>query len=225
MSTSTERMEPSDHAEPSAHTRVRYAARGHYDAETIHSILDEAMFAHVGLIDRDRPVVIPMLHVRINDSLILHGSPATRFFRHLKTGPTICVTATLLDGLVLARSAFHHSLNYRSVVVFGEPAPIKDLEEKRAALDLLTDKLVPGRRSGLRPMTEKEVRGTSVLALPISEASAKVRSGPPVDEEDDYALPIWAGVVPAGIRYGAPVPDPRLHPDATTPEHLGFFTG
>ena len=129
MSTSAEHSEPSDHTEPSVHTRVRYAARGHYDVETIHSILDEAMFAHVGLIDRDRPVVIPMLHVRIDDSLILHGSPATRFFRLLKTGPTVCVTATLFDGLVLARSAFHHSLNYRSAVVFGQPVPITDLDQ------------------------------------------------------------------------------------------------
>ena len=141
----------------------------------------------------------------------------------MKNAPVVCVTTTILHGLVLARSAFHHSANYRSVVLFGRPGQITDLVAKRTALDALVDKTAPGRRPHLRPMTDKEVQGTALIAIPIDEASAKVRTGPPVDDEDDYALAIWAGVVPVSLHYGDPVPDPLLHPDATAPAVAGFF--
>jgi nitroimidazol reductase NimA-like FMN-containing flavoprotein (pyridoxamine 5'-phosphate oxidase superfamily) len=187
-------------------------------------VLDETALCHVGLIDRDRPIVVPTLHVRVGDVVYLHGSPATRLFRSMKAGAMVCLTATILDGWVLARSAFHHSANYRSVVVFGQVEVVTDIERRRAALDALTDRIAPGRRETLRPMTDKEVRGTAVVSIPIVEASAKVRTGPPVDDEADYSLPIWAGVVPVTTSYGAPVPDPLLHPAANLPDHLGFFT-
>lgn len=206
------------------HTTLRRSDRGSYDLEAIHRVLDEAQLCHVGLIDCDRPVVVPTLHVRVDDVVYLHGSPATRLFRRMKAGVDVCLTATILDGWVLARSAFHHSANYRSVVMFGHPDPVVDLDTKRTALDALTDRIAPGRRPTLRPMTDKEVRGTAVMAIPITEASAKARTGPPVDDDADYELPIWAGVVPVSTSYGAPVPDPRLHPAATLPDHLGFFT-
>lgn len=204
--------------EPTTHTAVRRHDRASYDAELIHSILDEAAICHVGLVDQGRPVVIPMLHVRMGDDLILHGAHTTRSFRAMKGGDTVCVTATIMDGLVLARSAFHHSVNYRSVVVFGNPRPVTDPDVKRSALDALTDKVTPGRRPTLRPMTAKELRSTAVVAVPIEEASAKVRTGPPVDDEADYGLPIWAGVVPVRLAYGHPIPDPATSVDV--PDHL-----
>ncbi len=204
-------------------TTVRREERSSFDRNEIYAVLDEALYCNVGFVDGDRPVVIPTLHARIGDDLLLHGSPATRLFRLLKKGPEICVSVTLMDGLVLARSAFNHSANYRSVVVFGKTTALTKLDERREALDAFTDKLVPGRRASLREMTDKEVRATAVMSLPISEASAKIRSGPPVDEDEDYELPIWAGVIPMGTVYGDPVPDPRLHPDATEPDHLVFF--
>lgn len=206
------------------HTTLRRSDRGSYDLETIRHVLDEAPLCHIGLIDRDRPIVIPTLHVRVGDLVYLHGSPATRLFRAMKAGAMVCLTATILDGWVLARSAFHHSANYRSVMVFGHAEAVTDIERKRAALDALTDRIAPGRGETLRPMTDKEVGGTAVVSIPIVEASAKVRTGPPVDDDADYRLPIWAGVVPVTTSYGAPVADPRLHPDATLPDHLGFFS-
>lgn len=208
---------------PSDRTTVRREERSSYDPAEIRAILDEALYCHVGFVDAGKPVVIPMLHARIGDHLYLHGSPATRLFRILKNGPEICLTVTLLDGLVLARSAFDHSANYRSVVVFGVPEVVVDLDERATALDAFTDKLVPGRQPSLRPMTEKEVRATVVVRLPLSEASAKIRTGPPIDDEDDYALPIWAGVIPIGQTYGPPIPDPRNLAGVTEPDHLGFF--
>jgi nitroimidazol reductase NimA-like FMN-containing flavoprotein (pyridoxamine 5'-phosphate oxidase superfamily) len=208
---------------PSERTEVRYAARGVYDRRVIDAILDEALVCHVGFVDHGSPVVIPTLFVRRGDEMLLHGSPATRMLRIFKRGPEVSVSVTQVDGLVLARSAFHHSANYRSVVVFGRTEPILDLAERRVALDAFVDKVAPGRRPHLRPMTDKEVRGTSVVRLPLDEASAKVRTGPPVDEEADYELPIWAGVIPVTTRFGAPEPDPRQHPDAVTPAHLEAF--
>ncbi len=210
----------SDPARPSDRTRVRRDDRARYDRELIVEILDEAAFCHVGFVDQGRPVVIPMLHARLDDRLLLHGSPATRLFRLLKHGPEICVTATLLDGLVLARSAFHHSANYRSVVVFGRPEPVTDLDERRRALDALTDRLVPGRRPALRPMTDKEVRATAMVSLPIVEASAKVRTGPPIDDEEDHDWPVWSGVLPITTTYGEPIPDRHTAGDAPLPDHV-----
>lgn len=208
---------------PTANTAVRREERASYDRADIYSILDEALYCSIAFEDGGRPVVIPTLHARIGDALYLHGSPATRLFRVLKQGPQVCVSVTLMDGLVLARSAFNHSANYRSVVLFGVTEPITDLSERRQVLDAFTDKLVPGRRPHLRPMSDKEVRATAVMRLPIDEAAAKIRRGPPLDDEPDYELPIWAGVIPIVTSYGAPIPDPIQHPDATEPEHLGFF--
>lgn len=209
---------------PTDHTTVRYAARASYDRETAYRIIDESTVGHVGFNDGGRTVVIPMLVARIDDRLYLHGSPATRLMRLAKTGLEVCVTMTILDGLVLARSAFHHSVNYRSVVVFGVTEPIIDLEERRTVLDAYVDRLLPGRRPHLRGMTDKEVRGTAIAAVPIEEASVKMRTGGPVDEDDDYALPIWAGVLPAIRGYGQPEPDPRNHPSVETPDHVREMT-
>jgi uncharacterized protein len=208
---------------PSPRTEVRREERAAYDRTTIDAILDEAILCHVGFLRDGAPVVFPMLHARVGDDLLLHASPASSFARALRVDPRVSVTVTILDGLVLARSAFNHSANYRSVVLFGSARKVADLTERAAALDAFTDKLVPGRRPHLRPMTEKEVRATAVYSLPLAEASAKIRSGPPVDEDEDYALPIWAGVIPVVTSYGAPVPDPRNLPGATVPEHLGFL--
>lgn len=199
---------------------MRYTARGSFDRDLAYAIIDEAVVAHVGLVDEGHPVVIPMLHARLDDRLYLHGSPATRLMRRLKAGVEVCVTLTLLDGLVLARSAFHHSANYRSVVLFGEAAAVSGIDERRAVLDAYVDRLLPNRRSQLRPMTDKEVRGTAICSIPIHEGSVKVRSGGPVDEPEDYALPIWAGVLPARKGYGPPVPDPRNDPALQVPDHV-----
>lgn len=206
------------------HTEIRYTARASYDRDLAYSIIDEATLAHVGLIDRGRPVVIPMLHARIDDRLYLHGSPATRLFRTTKQGLDVCVTITLIDGLVLARSAFHHSANYRSVVLFGRSDPVASVEERRRILDAYVDKIVPGRRPHLRAMSDKEVRGTAMFSLPIEEASVKVRHGGPVDEPEDYDLPIWAGVLPTSSGYAPPIADPRNEPGLVVPEHVVEMT-
>ena len=201
-------------------TKVRYAARGSYDRDLAYSIIDEATVAHVGLIDDGRPVVIPMLHARLGDRLYLHGSPATRLMRRTKPGVDICVTITLIDSLVLARSAFHHSANYRSVVLFGETVPVSSVDDRRRILDAYVDKIVPGRRPHLRPMTNEDVRGTAMISIPIDEASVKVRDGGPVDDEEDYALSIWAGVMPIKSGYETPIADPRNLPNLEIPDHV-----
>lgn len=200
-------MEP-----PSERTRVRRAAeRAEYDPGRINAILDEALICHVGIVSAEGyPVVIPTIHARHEDTLYLHGSPASRLLRSMKSGADICVTVTLIDGLVVARSAFHNSMNYRSVVVFGTPRIVEERAEKLAALELLTDQLIEGRWAESRPVLEKEIKGTLVVALPLGEASAKVRTGGPIDEEDDYNFPIWAGVVPLQLAAGDPIDDWRL---------------
>lgn len=205
---------------PTARTTVRRDDRAVYDRRAIYDILDEAYFAHVGFVSEGSPVVIPMLHARIDDALYLHGGPASRIMRTLKHGTEICVTVTLLDGLVLARSAFHHSANYRSVVAFGRPTVVADLDQRRTVLDAYTDKLVPDRRPHLRQMTDKEVRGTVVLAMPLDEASAKVRVGGPVDDEEDMDLDIWAGVIPLSLAAGDPIDDPLMRPGIPRPDHV-----
>lgn len=187
----------------------------------MHAILDAAFVAHVGLVAADgRPMVIPMLYARQDETLIVHGSPATRLLRALGKGVDVCLTVTLVDGLVLARSAFHHSANYRSAVVLGRAEPMEDVAEKTAALEFLTARIAPDRVPMLRAMTRKEAIGTSVLRIPIVEASAKVRTGGPVDEEEDYALPIWAGVVPMTTVYGPPIADERNLPGVVVPDHV-----
>jgi uncharacterized protein len=205
---------------PTDRTRVRRVPqRGQYDRETVESILDETLISHVGFVHDGHPVVIPTLHARLGDHLYLHGSAAGRMLRTLEKGVPVCATATLVDGLVLARSAFHHSVNYRSVVVFGE-ARLVEPEERVKALELFTEKLVPGRWPEVRPPTRQELKGTKVLHLPLGEASAKVRTGPPIDEDEDYDLPVWAGVLPLRTVADPPEPDPRLDPAVETPAHV-----
>ena len=203
-------------AAPSARTRVRRVpARADYDRATIDAILDEALVAHLGFAVDGQPYVIPTLHARAGDVVYVHGSAASRLVRTLTdpAHPTpACLTVTLLDGLVLARSAFHHSMNYRSVVVLGQARLVEGDAERRAALRAFTERLVPGRWDEVRPPNRQELKATQVLALTLDEASAKLRRGGPVDDEDDHALDVWAGVLPLALERGAPEPDARLRP-------------
>ncbi len=211
-------------AAPTSRTEVRrLPERGSYDRDLIDSILDEALICHVGFVHEGAPVVIPTIHARLGDTLYFHGSPASRMLRGMRSGDEICVNVTLVDGLVLARAAFHNSLNYRSVVIFGSPRIVDDADEKWAALEAVTDHVVPGRWADSRPMTEKEFKGTLVAALPISEASAKVRTGGPKDDDADYDLPIWAGVVPLALVPGEPATDPESRIDAAVPQYVAEY--
>lgn len=185
-------------------------ARGAYERDTIEAILDEALIAHVGFAVEGEPYVIPTLQARIGEHVYFHGSSASRTVRALAAGAQMCLTVTLLDGLVLARSAVHHSVNYRSVIVFGQAKAIEDEAEKMAAIEAFTERLVPGRWEEARPPTAKELKAIQVLSLPLDEASAKLRTGPPLDDEEDYALDTWAGVIPLQTVTGTPVPDARL---------------
>jgi nitroimidazol reductase NimA-like FMN-containing flavoprotein (pyridoxamine 5'-phosphate oxidase superfamily) len=185
-------------------------ARADYDRETIDAILDEALVAHVGFAGEGQPYVIPTLHARVGDRVYFHGSSASRTVRTLAAGARVCMTVTLLDGLVLARSAVHHSVNYRSVVVLGQATPIEAPSERMAAIEAFTERLIPGRWGEVRPPTTKELKAIQVFALPLDEASAKVRRGPPLDDEEDYRLDVWAGVIPLETLAGAPAPDSRL---------------
>jgi nitroimidazol reductase NimA-like FMN-containing flavoprotein (pyridoxamine 5'-phosphate oxidase superfamily) len=196
----------------------RLPKRAAYDRETINAILDEAKICHVGFVVDGSPVVIPTIHWRHEDTLYFHGSAASRMLRSLRDGVDACVTVTLLDGLVLARSAFHHSMNYRSVVVMGKAREVTDREERLAALEALVEHIVPGRSGAVRPPNEVELKQTLVLALPIAEASAKIRAAGVSDEEEDYALPFWAGVVPLRLQALAPEPDEGV--TAEVPEHV-----
>ncbi len=203
----------------------RLPARASYDRALIHAILDEAPVCHVGFVVDGRPFVIPTLHVRVGDRLYMHGSPGSRMLKAMAGGVEVCVNVTLVDGLVLARSAFHHSMNYRSVVVFGVAQAVDDPEEKTRVLHALSEHLVPGRWRDVRGPAPGELKATSVLSLPIDEASAKVRTGPPLDDEEDYALPAWAGVVPLSLRAGDPVPCPRLAPGIEVPAYARSYPG
>lgn len=185
----------------------RLANRVSHDLETIHAILDEALVCHIGATVRGRPWVQPTLHWRIGGELFVHGHAGNALYAALAEGADACLTATLLDGLVLARSAFHHSVNFRSVAVFGTCRAVTDPTEKNTALEAMMDKLAAGRWAEVRPPSASELKATSVLALPITEASAKVRVGPPKDDAEDMALPVWAGVVPLRLERGAPVED------------------
>ena len=198
----------------------RLPARGEYERESVYRILDEGFICHVGFVVEGQPFVIPTGYARRGEVLYIHGSQASRMLRALKAGIDVCVTVTIVDGLVMARSAFHHSMNYRSVVVFGRAFAVEEQNEKLEALRALTEHLAPGRWDETRQPTESEMRATLVLALALEEASAKVRTGPPVDDEEDYALPVWAGVVPLGVVAGEPLPDPRLPPGVEPPPHV-----
>ena len=211
---------------PTDRTTVRrLPARGSYDRALIHSILDEAPVCHVGFVVDGRPFVIPTLHVRVGDRLYMHGSPGSRMLKAMAGGVEVCVNVTVVDGLVLARSAFHHSMNYRSVVVLGTAQAVDDPDEKTRVLHALSEHLVPGRWRDVRGPAPGELKATSVLSLPIDEASAKVRTGPPVDDEEDYALPAWAGVVPLSLKAGEPVPCPRLSPGIELPSYARSYPG
>jgi hypothetical protein len=203
----------------------RLPARGSHDRELIHSILDQGLVCHVGFVVDGRPFVIPTLHVRLGDRLYFHGSPGSRMLKAMAAGVEVCVTVTIIDGLVLARSAFHHSINYRSATVFGTARLVDDPEEKTRALHALTEHLVAGRWTDIRTPSAGELKATTVLSLPIDEASAKVRTGPPVDDEEDHALPCWAGVVPLAMTAAAPVPCPRLAPEVEPPPYARSYRG
>jgi len=200
-------------------TLKRLPKRGEYDHAAVHRILDEAFICHVGFVVDGKPVVIPTSYARIGATLYIHGSAASRMLRSLEEGIDVCVTVTLIDGLVLARSAFHHSINYRSVVIFGAANVVDDPDEKIKALHAFTDQVVPGRWEEVRWPTESELRATLVLKLPLVEVSAKVRTGPPIDDEEDYELSVWAGVVPLSIAAGPPIGDDRLPADIEVPEY------
>lgn len=200
-------------------TLKRLPARGFYDHELVFSILDEGFICHVGFAVEGRPVVIPTGYARVGEKLYVHGSQASRMLRTLKNGVDACVTVTLVDGLVLARSAFHHSINYRSVVIFGQAQVVNVPEEKLAALVTFSEHVIRGRWDDVREPTEQELKATTVLSLELSEVSAKVRTGPPLDDEEDYQLPIWAGVIPLRLVAGEPIPDPRLPVGIAAPEY------
>lgn len=195
---------------------IRNPKRGHYDTETLYRILDSRYLCHVGIVHEGYPVVIPMLYGRKDDRLYIHGSSASRLMKGMRSGIDICVEVTRVDGLVLARSAYHHSMNYASAVVFGKATIIEDETKKIEALKVISDHLLPGRWEEVRGPNELELRATMVLSLPISEASAKIRTGDPGDEPEDYELDIWAGVLPVSEVYGKPVPDALLRPDIPT---------
>lgn len=206
---------------PSRRTRVvRLPKRGKYDLATISSILDEAFICHVGFVVEGQPYVIPTAYGRVGDDLYIHGSAASRMLREMAKEVDVCVTVTIVDGLVLARSAFHHSINYRSVVILGRATLVTETEEKDRALEAITEHIVHDRWPDIRWPNELELKATSVLKLPINEASAKVRTGPPIDDEEDYAMDVWAGVLPLSLTYGEPIADDRLPSDIAIPDHV-----
>lgn len=207
--------------QPTQRTAVRrLRERGRYDRETVHAILDEGFVCHVGFVDGDQPYVLPTLYARVGETLYLHGASGGRMLRALTRGVPVCLTVTLVDGLVLARSAFHHSVNYRSVVVLGRPRAVTDLQERELAFRAIVEHAVPGRWAHVRPPSRKESAATALAALPLDEVSAKVRSGPVKDEEGDYELPVWAGVLPLRLVTGEPEPDGRLDPAVPAPAHV-----
>lgn len=202
-------------------TRVRrIPARGSYDRSAADAILDEALICHVGFVVDAQPFVIPTIHARVDAAVYIHGAPASRLLKTLAEGVPVSLTATLVDGLVLARSAFHHSMNYRSVMLLGTATLVDEPAEKLEALRVMTERLQSGRWEDCRRPTEKELRATKVLRLPIDEASVKTREGPPSDDDEDYELPHWAGIVPVSVVNGAPVADPRLTEGIALPDYL-----
>ena len=209
---------------PTPMTRLkRLHERGHYDRETVHAILDAGFICNVGYIVDGQPLVTPTSYWREGDRVYWHGSSASRMLRTLSKGIKACLTVTHVDGLVIARSAFHHSINYRSVMVLGIAEPVTDEAHKLLALEAFVERLFPGRWEVLRPVTKQEIKATMVLSMPLEEVSAKVRVGPPIDDDEDYALPIWAGVLPMSVGIGIPEADPKLTPGVAAPEHVRNF--
>jgi nitroimidazol reductase NimA-like FMN-containing flavoprotein (pyridoxamine 5'-phosphate oxidase superfamily) len=205
-------------------TLKRLPQRGFYDREVVYRILDEGFVCHVGFTVDGQPFVIPTAYGRVGDKLYIHGSAASRTLRSLNGGIPVCVAVTLVDGLVLARSAFHHSINYRSVVILGAATMVEAAEEKMTALRAFTEHVIPGRWDDVREPNEQELKGTSVLALPLVEVSAKVRTGPPKDDEEDMALPVWAGELPLRITACAPVDDPHLSEGVRPPAYVARYS-
>lgn len=204
-------------------TVKRFPARGHYERETIDAILDEGFICHVGFVIESQPFVIPTGYARVGDLVYIHGSSASRMLRNLSQGINVCVTVTLIDGLVLARSAFHHSMNYRSVVILGTAERVSDIGEKNVALEALTEHIVPGRWADVRWPNDLELKATTVLKLAIDEASAKIRTGGPIDDEEDYAMDVWAGVLPLNLESAAPIADERLDPSISPPSYVTTY--
>jgi nitroimidazol reductase NimA-like FMN-containing flavoprotein (pyridoxamine 5'-phosphate oxidase superfamily) len=208
--------------QPTGRTKVRrLPERGSYDRATVHAILDEGFICHAAFTIDGQPYALPTGYARVGETIYLHGSSGSRL--GLRPGMPVCVTVTLVDGLVLARAAFHHSFNYRSVMVLGRTRLVTDPNEKDAALSALVEHIVSGRGADVRPANTKELAATAVLAVPLEEASAKVRQGDPVDDEEDYDLPVWAGVLPLAPAPGAPAPDPRLDPTITVPPYVAAW--
>jgi nitroimidazol reductase NimA-like FMN-containing flavoprotein (pyridoxamine 5'-phosphate oxidase superfamily) len=221
---STEEIDAEGAFAPTERTRLkRLPKRGAFDRRTVCEILDEGFVCHVGFVADGQPFVIPTAYGRVGDELYVHGSRGSRMLNALSEGAEVCVAVTLVDGLVLARSAFHHSINYRSVVIFGRARLVESDEEKTTALQAFTEHVVPGRWREARPPSRQELNSTLVLALPLTEASAKVRTGPPIDDEEDYDLPLWAGVLPLQINAGEAVSDPRLPAGTPLPDYLEHF--
>jgi nitroimidazol reductase NimA-like FMN-containing flavoprotein (pyridoxamine 5'-phosphate oxidase superfamily) len=209
---------------PTQHTTVkRHPERGAYDRETIDAILDEALICHLGFVADDRPFVIPTIHARDGDMLYIHGSPGSRMLRAAKNGVDICVTVTILDGLVLARSVYNHSMNYRSAVVLGRACELTDRDEKLRAMQRVVEHVLPGRWDDARQPNDGEIKGTMILALPLDQASAKIRTGPPTDDDGDLDLPVWAGVIPLAIQPSDPVPAEGV--EGAVPRYAATYRG
>lgn len=206
-------------------TQVKRAPkRGHYDFDTIAKILDKGLVCHVGFVVEGQPFVIPTAYGRIDDRLYIHGANASRMMKSLANGIPVCVTVTLLDGLVLARSAYHHSMNYRSVVIFGQAQTVTDIKEKNLALKAFTEHVMKGRWADIRIPNTEELAATTVLSLSIHEASAKIRTGPPIDAAEDYSLDVWAGVLPLSQVSGEPIADPQLTKNTPLPNNIRHYT-
>lgn len=214
----------SDFTRSKKNTIRRLPKRGYYDRDMVYDILDEALICHVGFMENGQPYVIPTSFARVDDTLILHGAKASRLLKHIEAGHPVCVEVTIVDGLVLARSVFHHSMNYRSVVLFGRGRLLTDEHEKLAALEAVTEHLIPGRWKEARLPSRRELNATSVVSILIDEASAKVRVGPPVDEAEDYALLVWAGVLPIRETAGTPVRDELQTEETPLPAYLEQYS-
>ena len=198
----------------------RLPARGFYDKKTIYQIIDEALYCHVSFVQINQPYIIPAIHARMGERIVIHGAKGSRLLKHLAEGNEVCIAITLIDGLVLARSVFHHSMNYRSVVLFGKGKLLEDKMKKLEALKAITDHLVPGRWEEAREPNEKELNATSVVSIDIDEGSAKIRTGPPIDDEEDYGLHVWAGVIPISLKFESPENDPQLNDDIVLPNYI-----
>ncbi len=198
----------------------RLPQRGHYDRETVYAIVDEALICHVGFVFDGRPFVLPTIHVRVNDTIYLHGAVANRMLGSLSSGNPVCLTMTLIDGIVFARSVFHHSMNYRSVVIFGKGREVTDRTEKDAAFLALTEHIAKGRWDEARIPNERETKSTMIIAVEIESASAKIRTGPAKDDEEDYNMNVWAGILPVRLSFGEPIKDDRLPESIPVPEYL-----